>query len=174
MAHVERADGAVVPHAFLPGSIIVKFRSGATQGTVLSAMRGVSGSSIERPSHADFEILTIPADADPEAVAAELRTQPDVEYAQPRYLNYPMMRPNDTFYDRQWNFPAIDMERAWDIQPQAGSEITVAVLDSGVAFRSATILYNSRFSFRLQAGGALSVSPEFPAAIATNTPRETA
>ena len=117
---MERADGAVVPHAFLPGSVIVKFRSGATQGTVLSAMRGVSGCVIERPSHADFEILTIPADADPEAVAAELRTQPDVEYAQPRYLNYPMLRPNDTFYDRQWNFPAIDMERAWDIQPPAG------------------------------------------------------
>ena len=40
MAHVERADGAVVPHAFLPGSVIVKFRSGATARHVISAMRG--------------------------------------------------------------------------------------------------------------------------------------
>ena len=153
MAQVQRADGAAVPTTFVAGSVIVKFRTSATQNAVMSAMRGVSGSSISRPSHADFEILTIPVDADPEAVAANLREQPDVEYAQPRYLNYPMIRPNDTFYDRQWNFPAIDMERAWDLQPQAGSEITVAVLDSGVAFRSATILYNSRFPFRLQAGG---------------------
>ncbi len=66
-----------------------------------------------------------------------------------------MLRPNDTFYDRQWNFPAIDMERAWDIQPQAGSEIIVAVLDSGVAFRSLTIRYNSRFPFRIEPGGPL-------------------
>ena len=153
MAQVQRADGAAVPHGFVPGSVIVKFHASAAQSTVVSAMRAVSGSSIERPTYADFEIVTIPADADPEAVAAELRTRPEVEFAQPRYLNYTMMRPNDTFYDRQWNFPAIDMERAWDIQPQAGSEITVAVLDSGVAFRSATILYNSRFPFRLQSGG---------------------
>ena len=27
------------------------------------------------------------------------------------------MRPNDPLYANQWNFPALDMERAWDIQP---------------------------------------------------------
>ena len=54
----------------------------------------------------------------------------DVEYAQPRYLNHAMVRPNDTLYSNQWNFPAIDMERAWDIQPGASSSIVVAVLDT--------------------------------------------
>jgi serine protease len=152
LARVERVD-ATSARLLLTGSVIVKFRDGTGQGAVLSTMRTVAGSAIERPSHADFDLMTIAAGADPEAVAAVLRAQPDVEYAQPRYVNYPMLRPNDTFYDRQWNFPAIDMERAWDIQPQAGSEITVAVLDSGVAFRTSTIRYNSRFPFRLEANG---------------------
>jgi serine protease len=154
-ALVQRADGVAVPQLFLPGSLIVKFRDDAPQAAVFSTLREVGGSSLERPSYADFDIVTIPATADPEAVAAELRARPDVVYAQPRYINRPMFRPNDTFYNRQWNFPALDMERAWDIQPQAGSEITVAVLDSGVAFCAGTLRYNSNFSFRLEPGGPL-------------------
>jgi serine protease len=90
--------------------------------------------------------------------AAALRSQADVEYAQPRYRNHAMARPNDPLYNLQWNFPAIDMERAWDIQPQAGSEITVAVLDSGVAFRTSSMRYNSSTPCRFELGG-----PVYPA-----------
>jgi serine protease len=39
----------------------------------------------------------------------------------------------------QWNLPLIDMERAWDIQPAAGSNIVVAVLDTGVAYSNQTL-----------------------------------
>jgi serine protease len=154
-AVAQRADGVARQAAFVRGSVIVKFRTETSQNAAFSALREVGAATIERPSYADFDIVTIPADADPEAVAANLRAHSDVEYAQPRYVNYSMLRPNDTFYDRQWNFTAIDMERAWDIQPQAGSEIIVAVLDSGVAFRSLTIRYNSRFPFRIEPGGPL-------------------
>jgi serine protease len=143
---------------YVGGSIIVKFREGAAGNDVNSAMRAVTASSVQRPSYADFEIMQIAADVDPEVAAAALRARPDVEYAQPRYRNYPMLRPNDPLYDRQWNFPAIDMERAWDIQPSAGNEITVAVLDTGVAFRTRTLRYeNTRVPCRLAAGG-----PIFP------------
>lgn len=158
MATIERADGLPVERVRLSGSVIVKFRDGVSQTDRNSAMREVEASAIGRPSYADFDIMEIPANADPEAVVAELQARPDVVYAQPRYRNYPMLRPNDTFYGRQWNFPAIDMERAWDIQPDAGSEIVVAVLDSGVAFRTASMRYNSRFPFRLTNSG-----PLFPA-----------
>ena len=152
-AQMERLDGAPNERWYLSGSIIVKFKNGTGGNAVNSAMRAANAVAINRPSYANFEIMEIPGDADPEAVAAALRLNPDVEYAQPRYRNYAMLRPNDPFYDRQWNFPAIDMERAWDIQPQAGSEIVVAVLDSGVAFRTTTIEYESRFPYRLTPGG---------------------
>jgi serine protease len=155
VAAMYRANGGDRDHLYLPGSVIVKFRSDATPSSVASTMREVHSSAIERPSYADFDIIDIPAGADPEQVCRELRERPDVEYAQPRYVNHPMLRPNDPFYDRQWNFPAIDMERAWDIQPAAGDQITVAVLDSGVAFRTLTVRYNSGFPFRLVPGGAV-------------------
>ena len=35
------------------------------------------------------------------------------------------------------------METAWDIQPAASSDITVAVLDSGVAYRAATVQFHA-------------------------------
>jgi serine protease len=88
-----------------------------------------------------FDVVGIPANADPEAAAAAMRARPDVEYAQPRYRNYAMARPNDPLYTNQWNFPAIDMERAWDIQPGATSDIIVAVLDSGMAYRTLSLQY---------------------------------
>ena len=55
----------------------------------------------------------------------------------------PQFVPNDQFYSLQWNLPLIDMERAWDIQPAAGSSITVAVLDTGVAFTDATMKFHA-------------------------------
>jgi serine protease len=103
----------------------------------------------------DFDIVAIPPNTNPEAMAGAMRTLPDVEFAQPRYRNYAMARPNDTLYSNQWNFPAIDMERAWDIQPGASSDIIVAVLDSGMAFRSTMVRYVSRFSFRITPNGPL-------------------
>ena len=151
-AMAAQADGTQ-ERLYRDGSVIVKFRDGTTQNAVQSAMRQVDGSGMDRLSYANFDIMAIPANADPEAVSASLRARDDVEYAQPRYLNQPMLRPNDPMYPQQWNFPAIDMERAWDIQPSAGDQIIVAVLDTGVAFKTATVRYNSRFPYQLTPGG---------------------
>ncbi len=145
------ASGAPpVREAFARGAVIVKFRDGSTPP--LATLQAVRGRAIARPAWTDFDVMTIPMDADPEAVAAELAARPDVEYAQPRYLNHLMLRPNDQFYPQQWNFPAIDMERAWDIQPGASTSVTVAVIDSGVAFEHAVFQYQAR-AFRLEVGG---------------------
>ena len=139
--------------------VIVKFKAGTAPSAMSSATSQVSGAmAAGRAGWADFDIVDIPMDSDVEAAAATLRARSDVEYAQPRYLNHAMARPNDPMYSNQWNFPAIDMERAWDIQPGATSNIIVAVLDSGVAFRTITLRYNSRFPFRVTTGG-----PVYPA-----------
>ena len=138
------------------GSVIVKFRDG-TEPAHADTMRAVGGQDLTRPAHADFAIMTIPVSADPEAAAALLAERSDVEYAQARYLNHAMFRPNDEFYPLQWNLPALDMERAWDINPGATSSVIVAVLDSGVAYKDAVVRYRAD-AFRLETGG-----PVYPA-----------
>lgn len=149
-------DRPAVREPFLRGSVIVKFKDGAGTAKV-GAMREVGGEGMAQPAHADFEVMAIPRDADPEAVAETLAERPDVEYAQARYFNHAMARPTDPLYPLQWNFPLIDMERAWDIQPGATSNITVAVIDSGVAYRNGAFQYNAR-AVRFEAGG-----PVYPA-----------
>ena len=127
----------------LAGSVIVKFRPGTSTDVRRRLLAQVDGAPVAPVSDAPFEIVSIDSSADPESVARRLDAQPDVEYAQARYRVYPRFTPNDPQYARQWNFPAIDMERAWDINQGAAPSITVAVLDSGVAFRSAVVRYEA-------------------------------
>ena len=148
--------GLVASEPYLRGSVIVKFRPGTGADAQRAMLAGVQGSTTRALSYTDFNLVAIDAAADPEAVARQLDAQPDVEYAQARYLVHPMFVPNDPLYSRQWNYPAIDMERAWDINPGAAPSIIVAVLDSGVAYRSAIVRYNAR-AFRIVNG------PSFPA-----------
>jgi serine protease len=94
-------------------------------------------------SNADFDVMLLQAGDDAESVARRLNAQPDVEYAQARYRAQLLFTPNDPLYRLQWNYPILDMERAWEMNPGATPAITVAVLDSGVAYRSATLRFTA-------------------------------
>ena len=129
--------------AYLPDSLIVRFRPGtlpATQRALLAQVDATSGPAL---SYADFDIVTLAGGADPEAVARRLSAQPDVEYAQARYRVRPMFVPTDPLYPRQWNFPQMEMERGWDINRGGTSDVVVAIVDTGVAFRSVTLRYTA-------------------------------
>src|ERR1041384_7265118 len=128
---------------YLRGSIVVKFKPGTAPVAQRLMIDRVGASAMDTPSYADFAIVTIDEHADPAAAAGALAQQPDVEYAQARYLLHPMFVPNDPLYTQQWNFPAIDMERAWDLNPGATRDIIVAVIDSGVAYRSVVRRFNA-------------------------------
>ena len=130
-----------------PGRVIVRFRAAAGAAARAAAVRAVtrSGMIAQRPSYADFDLIRMDSADDPEAVAAALKAQHAdvVENAQAAYRWKTMFKPNDPLYaTRQWNFPYVNLEPAWDIQPAAGSDITVAVIDSGMAFRSASFTTN--------------------------------
>lgn len=159
----QREDGHRISGSYVPGSVIVKFKPGVSAAAKATAMNVVKGTDLDRQSWADFEIMDIPIDADVEAVAAELRARSDVEYAQPRYYVRPTaFRPNDPLYAQQWSFPALDMERAWEIQPGATSDIIVAVIDTGAAFQNRVVRYNAPAWRLVDAGGNTVLGP-FPA-----------
>jgi serine protease len=124
------------------GRVIVKFRDEAAMTDRRAAVRAASGTGeiAERPSYADFDIVRIDPSEDAEGAASVLRQRPEVQYAQVAHRVHALLVPNDPLYaSQQWNLPLINMEKAWDIQPQAGSAITVAVIDTGMAYQNATI-----------------------------------
>jgi subtilisin family serine protease len=124
---------------YLRGSIVAKFRAGTTPAAERLMMQRVGATAMAEPSYADFQIITIDGNADPEAAAATLAQQPDVEYAQARYKIHPMFVPNDPLFSQQWNYSTIDMQDAWDLNQGATPSIVVAVIDSGVAYRDAVL-----------------------------------
>jgi serine protease len=128
---------------YVPGTIVVKFRAGTSATARRSMAALVDGDMSPALSNANFELMRLEDGADAEQAAARLSAQPDVDYAQARYLVRPLYVPNDPFYPRQWNFPAIDMERAWDINTGGSPAITVAVLDTGVAYRSGLLRHTA-------------------------------
>ena len=136
--------------AYLPDSLIVKFRPGTSPAALRAMLALVDGTTTTRLPNADFDIVTTQPGIDPEAAALRLASQPDVEYAQARYVVHPRFVPNDPLYAQQWNFPAIEMERAWDINRGAASSIIVAVIDTGVAYRGGTIRFSTTNSLAQQ------------------------
>jgi serine protease len=137
-------EGARPELPYVPGKVIVKWRVDRERSVREMRREGFDVQSIERPHSANFDVLRIGRQEDPEAVAGRLAGRDDVDYAQAAYRVYARMTPNDPLYRLQWSFPAIDLERAWDINPGASAEVIVAVLDSGVAFRSGILRYNAR------------------------------
>jgi serine protease len=139
---------------FRSGRVVVKFKAGATAASRLTALSVVSPSATLSPraAYQDFDIVQINASEDPEAAARRFAARPDVEYAQASYRVYPDLVPNDRFYSEQWNLPLLDLERAWDIQPAAGSSIVVAVLDTGVAYTAGTAQFHAS-AFTVDASG---------------------
>ena len=126
---------------YRPGRVIVKFRDEAAMPDRRAAVRAASdtGEIAVRPSYADFDIVRIDPAEDAEEAASVLRQRPEVQYAQAAYRVHALFVPNDPVYAQQWNLPMINMEKAWDIQPQAGSAITVAVIDTGMAYENAAL-----------------------------------
>ena len=90
------------------------------------------------------ETVAIDPAADPEAAARLFSSRGDVEFAQPDYRAHYDFHPNDPLFANQWNMSALSMERAWDINPGATSEVIVAVLDGGMAYDTATYQYVAR------------------------------
>ena len=148
LAFVQAAERQL---GYLPGEVLIKFRPGMTPGqqqAALSALRS-------RPSATDLqwmgEVALLRDLTDPDApfMARVLSVQPEVEYAEPNYLRRFNVTPRDPSFSRQWNFTALDLPKAWDINPGANANTIAAVLDSGVT------TVNQSFSLRTWNGSSI-------------------
>jgi len=120
--------------AFAPGRVVMKLVDGTTDEVATLLARRAGGHGITRPPSADFVIVSLPLDADVVAAALALAAEPGVVYAQPDPIAVLAYVPNDPLYQYQWNFHRLNMERAWDINHGATGALTIAVVDSGLAY----------------------------------------
>jgi len=72
-------------------------------------------------------------DTNPLLVIRDLKTDPNIEYAEPVYKRYFYDIPNDPQYPQQDHFQQIKAEEAWNIQ-KGDSSIIIAIVDTGVDY----------------------------------------
>ncbi|GGJ19683.1 S8 family peptidase [Deinococcus roseus] len=117
----------------IPGHFLVKYRNEAgfskqglvqVAGKTLHLQRNLALSGVKLLA---FDGATRAQTA---SVLAALRADPNVEYAQPDYMMYPMKTSNDPLLGFQWHYNSIKLQEAWDIT--TGSNVTVAVADTGI------------------------------------------
>jgi len=84
-----------------------------------------------------FRVIKVPEGKVWEEIG-KYKKRADVIYAEPNYIAYTQMVPNDPYYKYQWHldnpeYGGINMEAAWDITTGANSVI-VAIVDTGIAY----------------------------------------
>ncbi|MFH1111982.1 MAG: S8 family peptidase [Patescibacteria group bacterium] len=92
-----------------------------------------------------FRVIKVPEGKVGEKIKEHLARK-DIVYAEPNYIAYALIVPDDPYYKYQWHLDnsvngGIQMEEAWDIS--AGAGVTVAVVDTGI--RKGTDLANTCF-----------------------------
>ena len=135
---------------FLPDQALVKM-TGTTQGqaSIQSAYNNLDVASATSLGNGMLRVDRVPQDiAQPLSAAnrkqrlaetinwiRQLRKSGKVAVAEPNYLfrAYATDTPeNQPYYTYQWNMPMINMPNAWQLEPNAGQGVTVAVLDTGI------------------------------------------
>jgi serine protease len=148
LAFVQAADRKL---DYVPGEVLVKFKSGITasgQQRALMALRSRPPLS-ELKWIGNVALLRNQREQNATILAAQLAEQPEVEYAEPNYIAHTHFIPNNPGFARQWNFSALDLPRAWDINPGAKANIVVAVIDTGLT------TVNQNFVFPTWTGAAI-------------------
>lgn len=124
-APATRAAEPLPPH--VPGEVLVRLAEGVTPESA-----GIDYSLVREYSPgASLVTLAVPEGRETGAIEA-VAGRPGVLYAELNLIAQPAFVPNDPLYLQQWDLPIIGLEEAWDIT--RGEGVTIAVLDTGVAF----------------------------------------
>lgn len=84
-----------------------------------------------------FRRVKLSPGEDVASAVSKWKEKGEVEYAEPDYIAYAFLIPNDPFYPFQWHldnstYGGIHVSQAWDISRGAG--VVVAVVDTGIAY----------------------------------------
>ena len=141
--------------------IIVQYKTSSSarlqpaRAGLMERLSQVAGASLQyqRAMSGDAHVLRLPGKLpldQVQVIVARLRTSPDIQYAEPDQIRYPILgpmdvaqapaflSPNDTQYANQWHYYetwGMNAPAAWDITTGSAS-IVVAVIDTGITNHS--------------------------------------
>jgi subtilisin family serine protease len=143
-AAAAQAQEPVSGATYVPGEVLVVLKDSPAGGlhalssevaatvrqeAVLLRLQTKYGATVGQPGSGRIHVLktgrSVPA------LCAELRGDPEVQYAQPNYIYHICAEPNDPDFADQYAHQLIQMTKAWDIST-GSRDIVIAVLGTGV------------------------------------------
>jgi subtilisin family serine protease/fibronectin type 3 domain-containing protein len=124
------------------GSIVVRLKAGATLGDLARTL-AANGARVDRSiGHGGLARIKVPDGVDTSTVLAALRADAAVAEAGLDLVAHTFDVPNDPGYGQQWDMQAgtggIDVQGAWDLGTNRGAGVTVAIIDTGLAYEDYT------------------------------------
>ena len=119
---------------FVPGRVLVKFRSNIRRDHARQIIAGLGGRDSDQIEVIGVHIVDLPFQASEHGFVQAFMSRPEVEFAElDRILPPEQMIPNDPLYDNpnSWSLPKIDAPGAWLINT-GSANLTIAIIDSGV------------------------------------------
>jgi subtilisin family serine protease len=130
---VKLLEGRDVPTGFDPSHVIVQWKDGQLHPTGF-------GLGAEALGGGEY-CVNLPGVATVDSALAYFRGRPGVEFAQPDYQLTVSATPDDPSFGSQWGLTDIGAPTAWNTSTGNG-KITVAVIDSGLAYNHPDIKAN--------------------------------
>lgn len=116
---------------FIPGEVLVKFKSNAPPASVRAALSAQDARPVSEVPALGVQRLSV-REGQELAVITALQHHPLVEYAEPNYIIRAVLTPNDPYFlSHQWNLLKINAPQAWDITT-GSDDITIAIADTGI------------------------------------------
>jgi subtilisin family serine protease len=162
---IERVDG----HDAAAGQALVKFREGTSKFTVDAVAQSVDA-KMNVPVGGAGTLLIASRSKDAGTLVRELSARPEVLYAEPNWVAYGGLTPNDTRYSELYGLnntgqiilgqpgiagAHIDAEGAWDVSTGSRDNV-VAVIDSGIDYNHpdlAANVWSAPSDFSVTVGG---------------------
>lgn len=148
VAHRQRTKPEPKRLSHLLGRLVVKLKAGMKPERLQSLRQKhaltISENRLSKHKHPRFkDVYDVSAavTADLPALAAELKADEAVEYAEPIAVAYTQLVPNDPLYAEQWSHKTTRAESGWNMTTGTASTI-IAVVDSGVAYNHPDLAAN--------------------------------
>jgi subtilisin family serine protease len=120
---------------FIPGRLLVQFRSEITQDQARQIIAGLNTRDADEIAPLGVHVLDLPSQANEMAFQHAFQERPEVEFAElDQIIPVAQIAPNDPVYylsANSWSLQKIKGPEAWALQT-GNAEITIAILDTGV------------------------------------------